>query len=85
MESLKPFLEFLKSFDFCQIHNMLALMLDPRFKSLQVMKSFVGHNNAIHFIVKYDVKEVILLLMIFFYQLNLIVEAIVEPCDELVI
>jgi hypothetical protein len=31
---LKPFLEFIKAFDSCQTHNMLTLMLDPRFKSL---------------------------------------------------
>jgi hypothetical protein len=83
MESLKPFLEFLKSFDFYQIHNLLALMLDPHFKSLQVMKSFVGHNNAICLTIEYDVKKVIFLLMTFFDQLNPTIEAIVTPGDEL--
>jgi hypothetical protein len=78
----KPFMEFLKAFDFHQIHNMLALMLYPRFKSLQVMKSFVGHNNAIHLTIEYDVKDVISLLMIFFDQLNPTIEVIVTPCDE---
>jgi hypothetical protein len=52
------------------------------FQSFQVMKSFVGHNNAIHLVVEYDVKEVILLLMTFFDWLNPIAEAIVAPCDE---
>jgi hypothetical protein len=31
---IKPFLQFLKTFDYCQVHNMLALMLDPHYKSL---------------------------------------------------
>jgi len=79
---LKPFLEFLKTFNSCQVHNMLALMLDSCFKSLGVVESFMGCGNAICFITEYDVKEVILVLIIFFYQLNPIVEAIITPCDE---
>jgi hypothetical protein len=61
---------------------MLALMLDPHFKSLRVVESFVGHGNVIHLTTKYDVKKVILLLMIFLDHLNPIVEAVVAPCDE---
>jgi hypothetical protein len=34
MKVIKPFLEVLKTFDFHQVHNMLALMLDPHLKSL---------------------------------------------------
>ncbi len=34
LKVIKPFLEFLKNFDSCQVHNMLVLMLDPCFKSL---------------------------------------------------
>jgi hypothetical protein len=30
-EGDKPFLQILKTFDYCQVHNMLALMLDPRY------------------------------------------------------
>jgi len=57
---LKPFLEFLKTFDSCQVHNMLALMLDPQIKSL------VGHGNAICLAIKYDVKNIIPFFMIIF-------------------
>jgi hypothetical protein len=56
MKVSQPFLEFLKTFDFHQIHNMLVLMLEIYFKSLWVMENFVGHGNAIHFASKYDVK-----------------------------
>jgi hypothetical protein len=76
--------KFFLEFDSPQVHNMLALLLDPRFKSLQVVKSFVGCGNAVCLAIEFDVKEVIPLLMIVFYQLNLIVKAITTPCDELV-
>jgi hypothetical protein len=58
---------------------MLALMLDPHFKSLWVVENFVGHGNVIHLITKYDVKEVIPLLMTLLDQLNRNVEAVVAP------
>ncbi len=77
MKVFKRFLEFLKAFDFCQVHNMLALMLDPCFKSLWVVESFVGHGNVIHLVVEYDVKEVIPLSMTLLDQLNFIIEAVV--------
>jgi hypothetical protein len=48
------------------------------------VESFVGCGNAICLAIEFDVKEVIPILMIFFYQLNLIVQAIKTPCDELV-
>jgi hypothetical protein len=83
MKVFKPSMDFFNAFYFHQIHNMLALMLDPSFKSLQVMKSFLGHNNAIHLIIEYDVKEVIPFMMTFFYQLNPTIEVIITPCDEL--
>jgi len=61
---------------------MSALMLDPCFKSLQVLESFVRRDNTIHLVTKCDVKDAILLLMIIFYQLNYIVDAIATLCDE---
>jgi hypothetical protein len=36
---------------------MSALMLDPCFKSLQVLESFVRHDNTIHLVTKCDVKD----------------------------
>jgi hypothetical protein len=33
---------------------MLALMLDPYYKSLHVVKNYVGHGNAIHLTFKYE-------------------------------
>jgi hypothetical protein len=37
------FLSFLKNYEERKAHNMLSLMLDPQFKSLRLVSSFVGH------------------------------------------
>ncbi len=46
-------------------------MLDPRFKSLQIMEFYVGCGEAICFASQYDVKTIIPLFMTCFDQLNL--------------
>ncbi len=63
---IKPFLEFLRSFDVRQAHNMMAIMLDPRFKALHIVENLVGCENAIQLTFKYDVKVVVPLLMVCF-------------------
>ncbi len=62
---IKPFLQFLMAFDFHQVHNMLALMLDPHYKSLQVVENYVGCGNAIRLAFEYDLKKVIPFMMNF--------------------
>jgi hypothetical protein len=42
---------------------MLAIMLDPRFKSLRLVENYVGCGATIHFVSKCDAKAVIPLLM----------------------
>jgi hypothetical protein len=49
---------------------MLAIMLDPHFKSLQIVENYVGHGVAICLASKYDTKTMIPLLMFCFDQLN---------------
>jgi hypothetical protein len=39
---LTPFLAFTSSYNASKVHNMLALILDSHFKSLDVVKTFVG-------------------------------------------
>jgi len=39
---LTPFLAFTSFYNASKVHNMLALMLDLRFQSLDVVKAFVG-------------------------------------------
>jgi len=67
LKVIKPFLELLKTFDFNQVHNMLISMLDPHFKFLKIVKSFVECGNPIHFTTEYDVKEVAPFFMGIFY------------------
>jgi hypothetical protein len=51
---LDNFLSFLKKFDEKKTHNMLALMLDSRFKSLCLVSSFIGHDQGITIVEEYD-------------------------------
>jgi hypothetical protein len=45
---LAPFLTFPSTYNLIKAHNMLALMLDPWFKSLNMVKALVGmgQNNS---------------------------------------
>ncbi len=45
-------------------HNMLALMLDPRFKSICLVTMFLSRENAIVMVVEYDEKILLPLLMV---------------------
>jgi len=72
---IKPFLQFLQTYDAQQVHNMFTLILDPRFKSLKVVENYVGCGAYIRLVVEYDVNVVILLLMIMFEVLNATVQA----------
>jgi hypothetical protein len=60
---IKSFLLFLKTFDLHNVHNMLAILLNLHFKSLQIVKNYVGHGAAIRLTFKYDAKAVIPLVM----------------------
>jgi hypothetical protein len=51
---------------------MMAFMLDPHFKALHVVENLVGHRNVIRLASEYDVKVVVLLLMLCFDWLNLV-------------
>jgi hypothetical protein len=41
------FLSFLTRYNEKKTHNMLALMLDPRFKNLRLIFSFIGHEHGV--------------------------------------
>jgi hypothetical protein len=42
---LTPFLSFTTTYTPSKAHNMFALMLDPHFKCMDVVKAFVGRAN----------------------------------------
>jgi len=54
---LNFFLSFLKKYENRKAHNMISLMLDPRFMSLHIVSSFVGREQGVVLIEKYDRKS----------------------------
>jgi len=54
---LNSFLSFLKKYENRKAHNMIFLMLDPRFQSLRIISSFVGREQDIILVEKYDRKS----------------------------
>jgi hypothetical protein len=79
-------LKFFKTFWFSSSSKYVDLDVgSPNVQIFMGVKGFVGCGNAIHFIIKYDVKEIIPLFMTNFYWLNLIFEVVVGPCDENVV
>jgi hypothetical protein len=52
--SLDSFLSSLKNYEERKVHNMRYLMLDPWFKSLHLVSSFVGHEQGISIVKEYD-------------------------------
>jgi hypothetical protein len=63
---IKPFLQFLKTFNGGYVHNMMAIMLDSHFKFLRVVENLLGRGNAILLAIEYDARIVIPLLMVWF-------------------
>jgi hypothetical protein len=63
------FLSFLKKFDERKTHNMLTLMLDPRFFFL-LMSSFIGNDQGMAIVEQYDIMSLYLMLMKCYYHLH---------------
>jgi hypothetical protein len=61
---------FTSSYNASKAHNMLAFMLDLRFKSLDVVKMFFGQSNVIQIVAKYDNKTLMPLLVVVFHFLT---------------
>jgi galactitol-specific phosphotransferase system IIC component len=73
-----PFKFFLKAFDSPQVHKYVGLNVGSPFQIL------MGCGNAIQLVAKYDVKEVITLLMTNFDHLNPTIQAMsIVPNDGL--
>jgi hypothetical protein len=54
---LDSFLSFLKKYENMKAHNMISLMLNPRFKSHRIILSFVGREQGVALIEEYDRKS----------------------------
>ncbi len=57
------FLSFLKVYDKKKSHNMISLMLDPKYKSLRIVSSFVGREQGVALVEEYDKKSLYLMLV----------------------
>jgi hypothetical protein len=64
---LKPFFSFMLGFQPHKAHNMLAHMLDPRYKGLKLVINYVGKEQIFQITRKYD-KHVLFLLLICTYK-----------------
>jgi hypothetical protein len=51
---LDSFLSFLKKYEERKAHDMLSLMLDPRFKTFCLVSSFIGHEQGKAIVEDYD-------------------------------
>lgn len=60
---LRPFLAFSRKYDEGQAQNMLALMLDPRFKGLELLQDYVGREVAKKVVDEYDTKVLVPMLV----------------------
>jgi hypothetical protein len=49
---------------------MLALMLDPRLKSLHLVFSFIGHDQGVAIVEQYDTMSLYFMLMKCYYHLH---------------
>ncbi len=70
MNVLVFFLSFLEFVTTTNVHNMLALILDPRFKRLKCVIDFFGHDKVKLLVTKYDNKILIPFLVICSHFLN---------------
>jgi hypothetical protein len=82
MAILAPFLSFATTCTLSKAHNMLALMLDSRFKCLDVVKTFVGHAKVMEMVAKYDIKSLMSLVVVAFHLQN---PSFIDPTDALVV
>ena len=60
---LRPFLAFSRKYNEGQAQNMLALMLDPRFKGLELLQDYVGREVAKKVVDEYDTKVLVPMLV----------------------
>jgi hypothetical protein len=63
LEVFLPFFSFVNGFDKKRGYNMLALMLDPRFKNMWLVATYLRRETTSSLVVEYDVCLSLILLM----------------------
>jgi len=67
---LRHFLSFIKSFSWERAHNMVVLMLDPRFKGMDCIMDYIGRDQPAILLQQYDELVVMPLLKVVMRFLN---------------
>ncbi len=67
---LRHFLSFVKSFSWERAHNMVVLMLDPRFKGMDCIMDYIGKDQLAILLQQYDELVVMPLLKVVMGFLN---------------
>jgi hypothetical protein len=67
MTILVPFLSFATTYIPSYTHNMFTLMLDLRFKCLDVVKNFVGWVKVMEMVAENDTKSLMSLVVVAFH------------------
>jgi hypothetical protein len=67
MAILAPFMSFVTTYTPSNTHNMFMLILDLRFKFLNVVNFFVGWAKVMDMVAKYDIKSLMLLVVVAFH------------------
>jgi hypothetical protein len=75
-------LSFFKKYEERKAHNMLSLMLDPKFKTLCLMSSFINLEQSKAIVEKYDKKSLFSMLLKCYYHLHPLVESERGVVDE---
>jgi hypothetical protein len=79
------FLSFLGNFEERKAHNMLSLMVDPRFKSFRLIYFFVGRKEGVSIVVEYDRRTLYPMLLRCYHHLHPMtkfVGCVDQTCDE---
>jgi hypothetical protein len=64
------FFTFLRSYEEEKTHNMLSLMLDPRFKGFCLVSSYVGREKGMSIVEEYDVEALYPMLLKCYHYLH---------------
>jgi hypothetical protein len=71
---LDSIISFLKKYEERKSHDMLSLMLYPRFKTLHLVSSLIGHEQSKAIVEKYNKKSLFPMLLKCYYHLHPLVE-----------
>jgi hypothetical protein len=82
IQVLDSFLSFFKKDEEKKAHNMFSLMLDPRFKTLCLVSSFIGLEQSKAIVEAYDKNYLFLMLLKCYYHLHPLVESEKVVVDE---